>query len=66
MYSNVNYFKNKTLFQRLKSKSHCALPNGPPQASTYEELSNHALPMLLALGPHASVDPVLLFKVDII
>ena len=34
----------------------------PAQAETISELATHVVPILLALGPHASRDPVLLYK----
>ena len=34
----------------------------PAQAQTSSELKRDVVPMLLALGPHASQDPVLLYK----
>jgi len=59
------YRAHSGLCPRIKVRTHPALdtPNAPPQARSYEEVKNHALPMLLCLGPHAHQDPTLLFKV---
>ena len=51
------------LCPRIKAKSWPALTNeaAPPRAERLEDLKHHVVPMLLALGPHAHTDVVLLY-----
>ena len=50
---------------RIRTKKHEPLNNkgAPTPASTFEEFRTIVVPMLLALGPYSSDDPVLLYKV---
>jgi len=58
------YRAHSGLCPRIKVRTHPPLdtPGAPPQATTFEDVKLHALPMLLSLGPHAHQDPTLLFK----
>ena len=58
------YQANSGLNLRIKSKVQPRPDNNhfPVQAQSTDDLGNHVVPMLLALGPHASQDPVLLYK----
>ena len=48
-----------------RCQSYPALGNkaAPPPAESFEDFKTTVIPMLLALGPHGSSDPVLLYKV---
>ena len=52
------------LHERIKTKLHARPDNDhyPPLCVTIPDLSSCVVPMLHALGPHASQDPVLLYK----
>jgi len=59
------YQQHSGLCPRIKAKSWPALTNqaAPPLALHLEDLKHHVVPMLLALGPHAHKDVVLLYKI---
>ena len=58
------YQTKSGLCSRIKTKTHPRPDNVhfPAPAQTTDELNSLVVPMLLALGPHASEDPVLLYK----
>ena len=58
------YQTNSGLSCRIKTKSHPRPDNDhfPAQVVTHADLATSVVPMLLALGPHTSQDPVILFK----
>ena len=59
------FFRYCGVTPRLQGQKYSCLENSgaPRQAHTLEEFQTIVLPMLLAVGPYASVDPVLLYKV---
>ena len=58
------YHQLSGLSPRIKKKPRPRPDNDrfPAPAETSSDLKTHVVPMLLALGPHASQDPVLLYK----
>ena len=59
------YQTNSGLSHRIKTRLHPRPDNDhyPAPCVTIQDLGNNVVPMLLALGPHASHDPVLLYKI---
>ena len=52
-----------TVGRRTKSYSPLKNSSAPRPAETFEEFRATVMPMLIALGPYAHSDPVLLYKV---
>ena len=52
-----------TVVRRTRSRPPLGNSSAPRPAETFADFRETALPMLLALGPYAYSDPVLLYKV---
>jgi hypothetical protein len=59
------FYRYCGLTARLQGQKYARLENSAalPQADTLEDFQSNVIPMLLAVGPYASLDPVLLYKV---